>query len=211
MNFREGSDVMKSVLAAAVLALVLLVTNDLAPAAAQSTAALGGQVTSAEQGPMEGVLVSARKAGSTITVTVVSDARGSYSFPAARLEPGRYSLRIRAVGYDLEAPANVDVGAGAGATYDLKLRKTEDLAGQLSNRASRKPRSFAAASGGWRSAATSACRSIAPWPTSWRASISAPARNGATRSRRCRARRAAAHASSSPNTISRAKPSSRTT
>jgi virginiamycin B lyase len=133
MNFREGSDVMKSVLAAVVLALVLLVTNEVAPAAAQGAAALGGQVTSAEEGPMEGVLVSARKAGSTITVTVVSDARGSYSFPAARLEPGRYSLRIRAVGYDLEAPANVDVPVGAGATYDLKLRKTEDLAAQLSN------------------------------------------------------------------------------
>jgi streptogramin lyase len=82
---------------------------------------------------MEGVLVSARKAGSTITVTVVSDARGTYSFPAARLEPGRYSLRIRAVGYDLERPATVDVAAGASATYDLKLRKTEDLAAQLSN------------------------------------------------------------------------------
>jgi virginiamycin B lyase len=133
MNFREGSDVMKSVLAAAVLALVLLVTNEVAPASAQSAAALAGQITSAEEGPMEGVLVSARKAGSTITVTVVSDARGTYSFPAARLEPGRYSLRIRAVGYDLEAPANVDVAAGTGATYDLKLRKTEDLAAQLSN------------------------------------------------------------------------------
>src|SRR5262245_16478204 len=132
-KFREGSDVMKSVLAAAVLALVLLVANELAPAAAQSATALGGQVTSAEEGPMEGVLVSARKAGSNITVTVVSDARGAYSFPAARLAPGRYSLRIRAVGYDLDAPASVDVATGVGATYDLKLRKTEDLAAQLSN------------------------------------------------------------------------------
>ena len=124
---------MKSVLAAAVLAFVLLVANEIAPAAAQNAAALGGQVTSAEEGPMEGVLVSARKAGSTITITVVSDARGTYSFPAARLEPGRYSLRIRAVGYDLEAPASVDVAAGASTAYDLKLRKTEDLAAQLSN------------------------------------------------------------------------------
>src|SRR4029450_11128686 len=113
MNFREGSDVMKSVLAAAVLALVFLFANEVAPAAAQSAVALGGQVTSTEEGPMEGVLVSARKAGSTITVTVVSDARGAYSFPAARLEPGRYSLRIRAVGYDLAAPANLAVPAAA--------------------------------------------------------------------------------------------------
>jgi hypothetical protein len=39
----------------------------------QASVALEGQVTSAEEGPMEGVLVSARKAGSTITIPVVSD------------------------------------------------------------------------------------------------------------------------------------------
>jgi hypothetical protein len=36
---------------------------------------------------MEGVLVSAKRAGSTITVTVVSDAKGRYAFPANRLSP----------------------------------------------------------------------------------------------------------------------------
>ena len=35
-------------------------------------------------------LVSAKKAGSTITVTVVSDAKGAYAFPADRLAPGSY-------------------------------------------------------------------------------------------------------------------------
>ena len=43
--------------------------------------ALTGQVTSAEEGPMEGVLVSAKRAGSTITITVVSDEQGRYSSP----------------------------------------------------------------------------------------------------------------------------------
>ncbi|HYT47759.1 MAG TPA: hypothetical protein VEL04_05025, partial [Burkholderiales bacterium] len=42
--------------------------------------ALTGLVSSAEEGAMEGVLVGAKKAGSTITVTVVSDAQGRYSF-----------------------------------------------------------------------------------------------------------------------------------
>ena len=36
---------------------------------------------------MEGVLVSAKKPGSTITVTVVSDESGAYAFPAGRLGP----------------------------------------------------------------------------------------------------------------------------
>jgi len=105
----------------------------LVPARAQTPAALTGQVTSGEEGPMEGVLVSAKKAGSTVTITVVSDAQGNYSFPAAKLEPGQYSLRIRAVGYDLDRPASVDLAAQQPAKYDLKLRKTEDLAAQLSN------------------------------------------------------------------------------
>jgi len=39
--------------------------------------ALGGTITSDREGPMEGVLVSAKKQGSTITVTVVSDAKGA--------------------------------------------------------------------------------------------------------------------------------------
>ena len=43
-------------------------------------AALSGKVTSAEEGPMEGVLVSAKKDGSTITTTVVSDEQGRYRF-----------------------------------------------------------------------------------------------------------------------------------
>jgi streptogramin lyase len=105
----------------------------LLPARAQTPAALTGQVTSGEEGPMEGVLVSAKKAGSTVTITVVSDAQGNYSFPAAKLEPGQYSLRIRAVGYDLDRPASMDLAAQQPAKYDLKLRKTEDLAAQLSN------------------------------------------------------------------------------
>ena len=105
----------------------------LLPAGAQTPAALTGQVTSGEEGPMEGVLVSAKKAGSTVTITVVSDAQGNYSFPAAKLEPGQYSLRVRAVGYDLDRPASVDLAAQQPAKYDLKLRKTEDLAAQLSN------------------------------------------------------------------------------
>ena len=96
-------------------------------------AALTGRVTSAEEGPMEGVLVSAKRHASTITVTVVSDRDGRYQFPASRLEPGEYTLRIRAAGYDLEAPVNATVKSGATTTVELKLEKTRDLASQLTN------------------------------------------------------------------------------
>src|SRR5258708_5680584 len=95
--------------------------------------ALSGRVSSAEEGAMEGVLVSAKKAGSTITITVVSDAQGRYRFPTGKLEPGSYALRIRADVYDLDGPGAADVAANKTATLDLKLRKTSDLAAQLSN------------------------------------------------------------------------------
>ena len=49
-------------------------------------AALTGLVSSADEPTMEGVLVSATKAGSNITVTVVTGADGRYSFPG---EPAR--------------------------------------------------------------------------------------------------------------------------
>ena len=95
--------------------------------------ALTGTVTSVQEGPMEGVLVSAKQAGSTISVTVVSDSQGRYAFPTSKLEPGRYSVSIRAVGYDLEGAEGIEITARQTAARDLTLRKTEDLASQLSN------------------------------------------------------------------------------
>src|SRR3954466_6563054 len=94
--------------------------------------ALSGKVTSNEEGAMEGVLVSAKKVGGTITVTVVSDEQGRYSFPAKRLAPGNYELRVRAVGYEIDSPKSVAV-TNKGTVAELKLRKSADLAAQLSN------------------------------------------------------------------------------
>src|SRR5215470_645885 len=102
-------------------------------ALAQSRAALTGTVTSAEEGAMEGGRGGANKTGSTLTGTVVRDKAGRYSFPAGRLEPGRYVLTLRAVGYELDGPAAVEVAAQKPAAVDLRLRKTANLAAQLSN------------------------------------------------------------------------------
>jgi virginiamycin B lyase len=101
----------------------------------QTASALTGRITSAEEGAMEGVLVSAKRAGSTITITVVSDAQGQYSFPRDRLEPGKYSVWIRAVGYELPnaTPAQVDIAQRQAAALDLNLVKTSNLEHQLSS------------------------------------------------------------------------------
>src|SRR5215470_5008769 len=113
---------------------VILFQGTLRPAAAENrAAALTGQVTSAAEGAMEGVVVSAKKEGSTVTVSVISDAQGRYSFPADRLSAGKYKLKIRAVGYDLAAPTTADVADAQTATVDLKLQKTKNIVSQMSN------------------------------------------------------------------------------
>src|SRR5215470_4093539 len=86
---------------------------------AQAPVALAGQVSSAKEGTMEGVVVSAKRAGGTITVSAVSDGKGHYSFPAAKLVPGQYALAIRAVGYELDGPKTAEVAAGKPTTADI--------------------------------------------------------------------------------------------
>ena len=105
------------------------------PAQAEDTtpAALTGLVTSDAEGAMEGVVVTAHKDGSIVSVSVTTDAQGRYAFPENRLEPGHYGIAIRAVGYELSAPAAGDVAAEQTTTVDLKLKTTRKLASQLSN------------------------------------------------------------------------------
>jgi len=103
-------------------------------AAIPSQSMLAGKVTSQAEGPMEGVLVGAKKAGSTITTWVVSDAQGRYGFPRERLQAGKYAISVRAVGYELPK-TSVDVGEQP-TQLDLELNKvtrTSKLAAQLSN------------------------------------------------------------------------------
>src|SRR6516162_3695651 len=80
------------------VAVVLFQTTPQPAAAGNKAAALTGQITSEAEGAMEGVVVSAKKDGSSVTVSVISDAQGHYSFPANRLSAGKYSLKIRAIG-----------------------------------------------------------------------------------------------------------------
>jgi streptogramin lyase len=120
-----------SALTATVLASLVVA----GPVSAQTSypSALTGYVNSQEESAMEGVLVSAKRAGSTMTITVVSNAQGQYSFPRDRLEAGTYFLSIRAIGYELPTRGPVEVGGQQTATLDLNLVKTKNLAHQLSN------------------------------------------------------------------------------
>jgi virginiamycin B lyase len=111
------------------LAAALLLALQGAPSHAQT---LTGSVTSAAEGAMEGVLVTVQKDDSPISITVVSDASGHFRFPDRRLTSGHYILRIRATGYELDAPRVVDLGT-ATTNVAIRLETTSDLAAQLTN------------------------------------------------------------------------------
>jgi virginiamycin B lyase len=122
---------MRKLVSFAVLALICsfgrLIQGTSAPVA------LTGTVSSDAEGPMEGVLVNAKQLGGTITVSVVSDKQGRYSFPSSRLASGEYQLSIRAIGYDSANPHAVAAVGTLKREADIKLNKTHDLTSQLSD------------------------------------------------------------------------------
>jgi virginiamycin B lyase len=119
------------------LALLLSVVLTSSPGFAKDKKPiLYGTVSSTEEGKMEGVLVSARRLDSNITVTVVTNEQGYFQFPDGKLGAGSYSLSIRAVGYDLiplHAKSVQKVGVPAVKGVTLQLGKTRDLPSQMSN------------------------------------------------------------------------------
>jgi streptogramin lyase len=130
MYTRDG---LRDILNGIVLLVLASASASFAETRPASAPALTGRVASAEEGAMEGVLVSAQRDGSPISVTVVTDRDGRYGFPADRLPPGHYALRIRAIGYELGAAASADVAAQASATTDLTLHRVKDISAQLTS------------------------------------------------------------------------------
>ncbi len=102
-----------------------------APAWAQQAASLSGTVTSSQEGAMEGVIVTAKKEGSNINISVISDDKGRYAFPASKVGPGKYTISIRAAGYELDGAKSLEVAAAT--ANDIKLKATRNLSKQLTN------------------------------------------------------------------------------
>src|SRR5262249_12312412 len=87
---------------------------------------LTGTVTSQPEGTLEGVLVIAKRDGSTISTSVVTDAQGRYAFPRNRLVAGKYAITIRASGYSLAGPVTAEVADKASVQMNLTLTKVTD-------------------------------------------------------------------------------------
>jgi streptogramin lyase len=123
---------MTAAICLAAVAALVFVSGQAAPSA-QGAAALTGIVSSQAEGNMEGVVVTARREGANFDVSVVSDAKGKYTFPRSHLAPGTYALTIRAVGYELGSPVTATVGAGNATTTNLTLQKAADMSRQLTS------------------------------------------------------------------------------
>src|SRR6266436_7897838 len=120
LNNSRGCMSMKRI---CLLVLVALAGVLPAPSKDQPVATLTGMVTSDAEGHMGGVLVTARPEGANMTVTVISDEQGRYAFPTGKLQPGKYSLGIRAVGYELAGKMAAEIKAEKGTHVDIKLIK----------------------------------------------------------------------------------------
>src|ERR1017187_3981535 len=113
-----------------ILCLGILV-GDAAFLEAAQQVVLTGIVSSQAEGAMEGVLLSAKRVGGTITLTVVSDHAGRYAYTASQLAQGGYELSIRATGYKTANPKPlVMIGKGKNQA-DIRLQNARDLASQL--------------------------------------------------------------------------------
>jgi virginiamycin B lyase len=121
------------ILLSAASALAIVLCQPSSSVRAQNQDAITGKVSSDAEAAMEGVVVTAHKDGSIVSISVTTDGKGHYAFPESRLEPGHYTLAIRAVGYDLAGSGATDVAAESTTKVDLKLQPTKNLPDQLTN------------------------------------------------------------------------------
>jgi streptogramin lyase len=101
--------------------------------AAAADVLLSGTITSAAGEKMDGVTVSAKEVGKTITTTVFTDETGAYVFPP--LADGQYKVWAQAIGYET---AKSDIALGEAKKQNLTLapitdteRRIEQLPGDL--------------------------------------------------------------------------------
>src|SRR5215813_14248963 len=84
-------------------------------------AILSGTITSAAGDKLDGVTVSAKAAGATVTTSVFTDAQGNYYFPP--LPPGKYRVWAQAIGYET---AKGEADLSANRKHDITLKPIAD-------------------------------------------------------------------------------------
>src|SRR2546428_13021969 len=110
-----------------VAALAVLFSGGAFRLPAQEPVSLTGHIKSDEEGLMEGVAVRARRAGSNMTLTVISNEKGVYAFPENRLEARPDPIPRRGWGYDLATPGTVPGYPAIPVAPGLPLRQPTAL------------------------------------------------------------------------------------
>jgi len=93
-------------------------------------ASLSGRIKSADGKPLEGITVSSKQLGSTITTTVFTDEQGVYVFPPA--SAGSYKLWAQAIGFET-ARAEVSLSNSQSRAENFTLKPLADFTRQLSS------------------------------------------------------------------------------
>jgi streptogramin lyase len=96
----------------------VMATTSFANAADQQ---LSGAITAAAGGKLDGVVVSAKQVGSTITTSVYTDEDGNYYFPP--MAEGKYNIWAQTLGYE-RSDAQVDLSSNK--RQDLSLKTITD-------------------------------------------------------------------------------------
>src|SRR5258705_638812 len=82
---------------------------------------LSGSIATAAGQKLDGVVISAKREGSTITTSVYTDATGNYYFPP--MAAGKYNVWAQAIGFE-QTKAQVDLSANK--KHDLALKTITD-------------------------------------------------------------------------------------
>jgi streptogramin lyase len=112
------------------LAALLYLGLSAAQTASPPSTGLMGTVKSSDGKPLEGVPVSAKAQGSTITTSVYTNQSGEYNFPP--LPDGQYRIWAQAVGFEL-THAEQTLSSGKKSQQDFALKPYQEAWRQLSD------------------------------------------------------------------------------
>jgi virginiamycin B lyase len=112
------------------LAVLLFGGHSAAQTASLSDTGLTGTVKSSDGKPLEGISVSAKAQGSTITTSVYTNQNGEYYFPP--LPKGQYRIWAQAVGFELTRTEDL-ISSGKKFRRDFALKPFQDAWRQLSD------------------------------------------------------------------------------
>src|SRR5580658_313526 len=102
----------------ALIAVLLSVSVSLLAQSAAAKGVISGDVTDPQGSAVAGAQITIRSADFTSTRTLVTSSAGT--FTAAMLDPGAYTIAVKAPGFALKKPARVTLGVGSSVQLTIR-------------------------------------------------------------------------------------------